>query len=449
MLIRGGTVWTEDGSRRVDVRVEAERIADIGELTPQPGEDVLDATALHVLPGMIDAHVHVDDHIGRFELADTWSTASEIAVRNGITTLVGFVTQQSAETLTSAVERCLARARGRSRCDFTFHLTPTGWPWDWREVEALAARGLTTFKLYTTYREVGLFSSYDRIAEVMAHLASLGARLLVHCEDDATLAAIDSAGVILTDPVSHTRLRPEEAEVEAIRRVIALAARTGCLTHVVHVSSAEGAEAIAAARTRGVAITSETAPHYLLLDDGSLRGPEGHRWLCTPPLRSPATRARMEALAGDGAFDLFATDHCAFCKADKDDWHGDFRRAAFGIAGIGALAPLLFELLATRHRLLLAELVRRLSANPARFLGAYPRKGVIGVGADADLVVLDPHGPVRPVRSSLADSYETYPGATSTLDVRHVLVRGRAVVRDGELVSARDFGGCLMASQPS
>ncbi|HUK12279.1 MAG TPA: amidohydrolase family protein, partial [Thermoanaerobaculaceae bacterium] len=221
----------------------------------------------------------------------------------------------------------------------------------------------------------------------------------------------------------------------------------GCPTHVVHVSTADGAEAVAAARARGVAITCETAPHYLFLDGDKLREPSGHRWLCTPPLRPAATRARLEALAAAGAPDLVATDHCAFRKADKDEWHGDLRQAAFGIAGLGALVPLLFELLVRRHGLTLAALVNSLAANPARVLGAWPRKGAIAVGADADLVVLDPDGPPRPVRSSLAECYETYPNVTTTLDVRHVLVRGRVVLRDAALAEPREFPGGPLAAQ--
>ena len=441
LLIRRGTVWAEHGSARADVRVEGERIAGIGELTPHDGEEILDADGLQVLPGLCDVHVHIDDRIGRFDLADTWFTASEIAVRNGITTLAGFVTQQPGETLTAAVERSLARAHGHSHCDLAFHLTPTGWPWNWDEIAALAARGFRTVKLYTTYREAGLFTSYERLGEVMPRLRQLGVRLLVHCEDDARLVASASAPVDLADPLSHTRLRPEAAEAEAVLRVIELAQRTGCPTHIVHVSTADGAAAVATARARGVTITCETAPHYLRLDARSLSGATGHRWLCTPPLRSPDTRARMEAHVVAGVVDLLATDHCAFRRTDKDDWHRDLRDAPFGIAGLGSLVPLTFELLVKRHGLTLAALVRTLAANPARLLSAWPRKGVIAVGADADLVILAADGPPRAVRSSLADCYETYPNLTTTLDVRYALVRGCVVLRDRELVAPHEFAG--------
>jgi dihydropyrimidinase len=433
-VIRGGTVWDEHGGGPADVLVEGGRIAAVGQTAGEVGDAVVvDASGLDVLPGFVDVHVHVADRIGRFELADDFASGSEIAVTNGITTFFTFATQRPGETMTGAVRRVLERAEGMLHCDAGLHLTPTRWPWDWAEIERLVAAGFRTFKLYTTYRDAGLYSDWVRIEEVMRRLAPLGARLLLHAEDDETLAAIDPSGVDVRDPHAHTQLRPERVEVAAIRRAIELAEKTGCPLHVVHVSTADGAGLVAAARGRAP-VTMETGPHYLLLSDEVLRDPGGHRHLCTPPLRAEATRTRHEALAAAGAFDLLATDHCAFRSADKDDWDGtDFRAVPNGLPGLGALVPLAFELLVRRHGRPLSELVRVLAANPARLLGLYPRKGAIVPGADADLVVLDPRGPSRPVRSTLADAHDPWSARTTTQAVRHVLLRGTPVVIDGAL----------------
>jgi dihydropyrimidinase len=439
-------VWGEDGGRAADVRVEGERVAEVGALTPRPGEEVVDAGGLDVLPGMIDVHVHADDRIGGVDLADTWASASGIAVRHGITTLAGFATQGAGESVAAALGRCLGRAAGRSHCDFTFHLTPTAWPWEGADVDGLVAAGFSTFKLYTTYRDAGLFTGYPRLREVMGRLVPLGARLLVHCEDDGVLARVDGSALDPADARGHGRLRPEAAEAAAIREVLSLAEATGCPVHVVHVSTAEGAETVRAARAGGVPVTCETAPHYLVLDESSLAGPSGHRFLCTPPLRAAATRSRMEDLAAEGTFDLLATDHCAFSRADKDARAGDFRSVPKGIAGLGALVPLAFDQLVRRRGQPLSALVRLLSANPARLLGAYPRKGVIVVGADADLVLLARDGPERPLTSTLADCHETYPGRTTRLALRGVFLRGREVVRDGAVVAPHAGGRCLASA---
>jgi dihydropyrimidinase len=446
LLVAGGTVWDEQRGQRADVLVEGGTIAAVGALAGQVADvEVVDASGLDVVPGFIDLHVHVNDRIGGVEIADGFASGSEIAIRNGITTLISFATQGPEESLAAAVGRWLAKVDGRSHCDVGFHLTPTGGPWDRREVEALIERGFSTFKLYTTYRPAGLYTDYERLAEIMRRLARLDATVLVHCEDDEALARIEPASLDLRDPVSHTRLRPEQAEVTAIGRVLEIAARAGCRLHVVHVSTAQGLALIDAARRRQP-VTCETGPHYLLLDEARLAGEDGRGFLCTPPLRPAATRARLEAAATDGSFDLFATDHCPFSRADKLAPRPDIRAVPNGLPGLGALVPLIFELLVVTHRRPLSELVARLAANPARVAGLYPRKGVILEGSDADLVVLDQAAPPRPIVATLADCPDPWRGRITTLGVHRVVRGGEVGVADGRLAVVGQPGGCTLAA---
>lgn len=430
LLVSGGTVWTEDGSRVCDVLVEEGRIAGLVAPGVVSDAEILDASGLQVLPGLVDMHVHVDDSIGAFELADTFPSASRVAVGAGITTMCAFATQRAGETIGETARRYAAKVPGRSLCDVYFHLTPIGEAWDWAALQGLMECGWRTIKLYTTYREAGLFSSWDLLARVMRRLTVSGGRVLLHCEDEAVLRDQDPGRVDLTEALSHTLLRPELAEVTAIRRAVALALETGCQLHVVHVSTADGVELIDSAREHRL-VTCETGPQYLWLDSSRLSGETGHRFLCTPPLRSGATRERMLKHAVAGMFDAFATDHCPFRRVDKDASGGDFRSVPNGLAGLGALPGLSWELLGVRHALDLAELVQRLSTGPARLAGLYPRKGVIREGSDADVVVVNPWGPRQGVRSTLADAYEPYEGLSSPWSVRHVLVGGTPVVRDG------------------
>jgi dihydropyrimidinase len=439
-------VWTPDGPLRGDVLVEGRRIAAITEDPALRARDrVIDANGMHVVPGFIDVHVHVADRIGSYELADDLASGTEVAVRNGVTSVFAFATQRPGETLEQTVERYRERAAGACHCDVGLHLTPTAWPWDWSAIGRLAAGGVRTIKLYTTYREAGLFTDWERLEGVMRRLAAADLGLLLHCEDDGVLAAAAASGVTPDprEPISRAIARPAGAEIEAIRRAVELASRTGCRLHVVHVSTAEGAELLVAARRRGAPVTCETCPQYLLLSDARLRGGDGHRFLCTPPLRDEAARARLERLMAEGAFDLLATDHCAFRRADKDRWSGDCRSVPNGLPGLGALVPLAYELLVRRHGLGVGELVRRLAENPARLVGLYPRKGALVAGADADVVVLDEHGSARRVVSTLADAHDPWSDRTTTLAVRHVLLRGRRVVRDGRLLAAARPAGAV------
>ncbi len=444
VLVLGGLVVTPDGEAPADVRVEGGRIAEVGRFERRAEEALVDATGCVVLPGVIDLHVHLDDDVGGVAIADGFSSGTEVAVREGVTTIASFVTQRPGESLAAAVGRMVAKARGRLHADLALHLTPTGESWDWNEIEALIADGFGTFKLYTTYRETGLFTPWDRLEVAMRRFAELGATVLVHCEDQEVLDMVDASDLDLSSPQNHARLRPERAEIAAISKLLDLAECTGCATHVVHVSTAYGAARIAASRA-SAAVTSETAPHYLLLDERALAGYGGHRRLCTPPLRPAAVRAALEAVVAEGAVDLLASDHCPFRRVDKDVLAGDLRAVPSGLPGVGALLPLAWELLVERHKWPLARFASMLSAAPARVLGLAGVKGAIRPGADADLVVVDPAGPARPVRPTLADAYPPFPTATTRLAIRHVLLGGVEVVRNGALTDRDHPHGRLLA----
>jgi dihydropyrimidinase len=434
-LIQNGTLILEHGPRRADLLIEGESIAALGpRLAAPPGAERVDAAGLAVLPGFIDFHVHLDDRIGPFEIADSYFSGSMAAVKSGVTTLINFITQRPGQSLAGALSDGLEKGDGRSFCDFTFHLTPTRFDNDtWAEIEMLAYRGYRTFKFYTTYREAGLFVEYERLETILRELGPLGVRALVHCEDEAILEQQRHAGLDPANPRNHALSRPKEAEAEAITKVLASAVETRVPVHIVHVSTPEGIAAIHRARTSG-AITCETAPQYLFLNEESLAGPDGHRFICSPPLRREDDRQRLERAALDSRFDLFATDHCPFSREDKDSAPGDYRRTPNGLAGLGALVPLMHDLLVSRGGHGLDELSRRLALNPARLAGLYPRKGVLAPGADADVVLLDARGPERPLRSAFTNVHETYPGRTTRLRFARVYLRGREAVRDGFLL---------------
>lgn len=430
-LIKNGTVWLEDRSLTTDVLVQDGLIADIGKVDYRiPDCEVIDAAGLHVLPGFIDIHTHLDDDIGGYRLADGWATGSEIALENGITTLCSFITQRTGQGMRSSVEASLKKAAGASICDYAFHLTPVSFTKDdWKCIEELAAEGFRTFKFYTTYRQAGLYLDYDSLKKAMGMISGMGLGALVHCEDDAILSDAKLKYEGIRSPFGHSASRPPGAEIEAVRRVLEIAGRTGCRTHVVHVSTAEAAELILRAR-QDLPLTQETCPQYLFLSDDKLRQEGGHRFICSPPLRDERDRSAMQDLAQRGGFDLYATDHCAFTKSDKDENSSDFTRVPGGLPGLGALVPLIWGLHGDP-----GSMARHLALNPAKTAGLYPRKGAIVKGADADLVVMNTEGEERAVRSSLSDTYEPYPGRKTRLEMKKVFLRGSIVVSEGKLVS--------------
>lgn len=431
-LVRNGRVASEGRVESADLLLDGGRVSAVGRGLG-PAEREIDASGCWVLPGLVDVHVHIGDRIGRFELADGYESGTRVAVKNGVTTLCAFVTQGPGQSLGEALRAARARAAGECHGDVAWHLTPTRFEEaDWAEMEELARAGYRTFKLYTTYRPAGLFSDLDRIETIFRRLGPLGVRFLLHCEDDGLLGSVDASALDLSRASAHARLRPEGAEVAAVEALLALAARHGVPLHVVHVSTVGAAELIRDARARQD-VTCETGPQYLWLDETWLDRPDGHRWLCSPPLRGD--REHFRELAREGAFDLFATDHCAFRKSDKDDWDGrDVRTVANGLPGLGGLLHHAWRVFADDPDRTAAEVSLRLAKNPAARLGLEGRKGALREGLDADVVVLDLNGPERPVRATESDAYEPFPGFTSTLALRHVFVHGEPVVKDGDLV---------------
>lgn len=449
ILIKNGLVCFEDGVRRADIFIRGEKLS--SSFTGSAADETINAEGCYVMPGMIDIHTHLCDKIGNFKLADGYETGTRIAVMNGITSLYNFITQDGNESLKESTEKASVKAKGNSYCDYGWHLTPTiAGEEEFEEAEEAIENGFRTFKFYTTYRNAGLCASYDELEKIFGRLGKHDITFLIHCEDNGIIEAESEKEFDFRKPFTHTLLRPKQAEIKAIGNVINAAMKYNAKLHVVHVSTAEGAELINKSRGK-MRITCETAPHYLFLGDESLKKENGHRWICSPPLRDKENVKEMNEKARQGYFDIFATDHCAFMKKDKDKGFfskvSDIRNVPNGIAGIGALPHLTFKLYSDNFQNGIFELSRRLSANPAKIAGIYPKKGVIREGSDADLVILDASGEERKIKSSLSDVYETYPRKKTKLYFKYVIVRGNVIVKDNRIINEKNFAGeCIIKS---
>ncbi len=436
ILIKNGIVVFENETAKTDIFVQNGVIKSFGETGGQ-GIKAIDAEGCYVFPGFIDMHTHLDDHIGKFYLADTYDSASDAALENGITTLFNFITQKNGNTLIKELELALEKLEyrkktaaelGKELCSIAFHLTPISFLGDdWNDIEYLVSIGFKTFKFYTTYKNAGIYSSYEGLEKIITKLKEFDVTILIHCEDNETIEAVDFRQLDLAQAYSHTLLRPAEAEVIAIRKILAIAEKTQANIHIVHVSTTEGAGLINEYRKRYGNVTCETCPQYLYLNDDNLKTPGGHRYICSPPLRTIDNMNKMRELAVSGYFDAFATDHCAFLKKDKDNFFADIRDVPNGLPGIGALTNLIFELYGGLNDKTAVELGRRLSSNPALITGLYPMKGVIKEGSDADLTILNYGSKEKSITSTHSFSYETYFGKKSKLDIKYTLLKGNVV----------------------
>jgi allantoinase len=443
VVVRGGRVVTDAGVIDADVGIADGLIA---ALAPglDGGSEEIDAADLLVLPGAVDAHVHLNDP-GRADW-EGFATGTAALAAGGTTCALDMPLNAIPPTLDGAsFDAKVAAAAG------TAHVDVALWgglvPGDLDRLDELAARGVVGFKAFMSASGVAEFEAADdlTLVEGMARAAALGLPVAVHAEDEELTGRLARRAVAegRTSVADYLASRPVLAEVEAIGRAIAFAAETGCALHVVHVSSGHGVTLVAEARAHGVDVTGETCPHYLLLDaeDAERLGAAAK---CAPPLRPAHERDALwdRVLAGD--VELIATDHSPSPAALKDTGEDHFA-AWGGIAGAQTLLATLHDAGVVARGLPVTRLAELTAGAPARRFGLAPRKGALAEGADADLALLDPTALWTLQRGDLLDRHRLSPFVGRRLRGRVVrtILRGRTIVRDGLLAGGAPTGRVL------
>jgi dihydropyrimidinase len=448
LVICDGTLVTNNGLYRADVGIQDGRIA---ELAPSlSGREQISAAGLLVLPGGVDPHVHLEMPVAVTTTSDTWETGSRAAVYGGTTTVVDFVEPAYAgQPLLEAFQARLSQATGNAWVDFGFHMTLCAADEATLEqIPAVMAAGMPSFKVYTTY--LGFRLTDEELLRAFQAIRQAGGLALVHAESDAIIQAatrrLKLAGrlAVADFPAS----RPAIAETEAVERVLSLAAFAEAPVYIVHVSTRGGAAAIARARQAGQAAWGETCPQYLLLDDGRIKTDDfaGAKYVCCPPLRSPADNQALWAALQDGSLQTVGTDHCAFnFQGQKELGKDSFLDIPPGLPGIELRLALMYTYGVRAGRITLPQWVDLCCTAPARRFGLHPRKGDLLPGGDADIVLFDPERrqPVTHARLHEAVDYTPYEGLELAGMVCTTLLRGQVLVRDGEWAADNRTGSYL------
>ncbi len=452
MLIRGGTVVTEAGEARSDVLVRGERIELVGPDLEAPGEDVLDATGLYVLPGVIDPHTHFGLDTGTGPTADDFASGSASAAAGGVTTYINFATQHPGQGFADAIRAVRAQADGRSHVDYSVHLNITrlddGWQ---RELEQVVDGGVSSAKVYTTYKDTVFYVDDYTIHRLMERSGGAGMLVQMHAENDDMLQGrrreLEAAGQ--TSLAFHGESRPAVAESEAVARGLFLARATGSPIYFVHLSSPLSVDLVSEGRQQGIVAIAETCPHFLCLDDSVYRGPDAVRYLMTPPIRPLEMQQGLWERLSAGAIQSVGSDHCGYSLAQRGDTPSFTQVSSPGIPGTETVLSLLYSFGVRPGRLDMPGLVRLVSANPARVFGLWPRKGRIEPGADADLVLFDPHasGVLADAELHSAAGFSPFAGLQLEGRVRSTVSRGR-LVYDRGVVRADPGWGRFVERRP-
>lgn len=451
-IVTGGTVVTPGGAVKADVGIRREKIAAVGEglAALAPGARTIDAAGHYVIPGVLDVHVHLALPFMGAVSSDDYRTGTRAGARGGVTTLVDFAIPYAGESLSQAADNWHARAEGKALIDYTFHICVTRWHEHRGQIAGMVERGFSTFKEFMIYESEGWQSDDRALFDTLEQVRDLGAMLLVHAESSRVLDELIARhhtpelmrryGARL-----HPMTRPNFIEAEAIQRAVTWSEVTGGPLYIVHMSTAEGAELVKAAQARGVPVWAETCAQYLVLDDSVFEREDGHLYACCPQIKKPRDMRRLWQGLADGEVSVVSTDTCTFTRAQKATWNGDWTKIPMGLPGLETLLPLVYTHGVLKKRLSIEEMCRKLSTNPARLMGLYPRKGAIQVGADADLAIIHPKKrlTVDPATMETNADWSPYEGWDLAGFARTTISRGEVIVDDYRVVGKEGRGQWL------
>ena len=435
LILRNGNLVTPEAVMQADLAIAGEQIAEVAPHMEGTATNEVDASGLHIFPGVIDAHLHFNEP-GRAEW-EGFATGTRSLAAGGTTTYFDMPLNSHPPTIDAAAfDLKCAAARASSLVDFGL------WgglvPGSVGRMGELAERGVVGFKAFMSNSGIEDFPASDDLTlyEGMREAARLGCIVAVHAEND-TLTGLLARRAIAegrTGVRDYLLSRPVVAELEAIERAILYASDTGCSLHIVHVSSGRGVSLVAQARERGVDVSCETCPHYLVLTEDDVEG-IGALAKCAPPVRSKQEQDELWAYLLDGALPMVTSDHSPAPASMKGG--DDFFKIWGGISGCQSLLSLLLTEGYWERDLPLTTLARVTSAYVAQRFGVSPRKGRIEAGADADLVLLDLDGSSLLQANDLLYRHQHSPYVGRTLRGRVVrtLVRGTTVYLDGKIVS--------------
>lgn len=435
VVYRNGIVVNVDGSREVDVAVSQGRIAAL--LPPGEAAETLsdiDISGMHILPGCIDPHTHLWEPglVAGCDFVD----GTRAAACGGITTVIDHPLTLPEVLTLDIFEEKKALGERTSYVDFALHGGISKSNHD--QLRKMWEAGATAFKIFMC--ESGSAVEYlddTSLGVALEVVGGFSGIVIAHAEDQALM---DTHEVSLRatgrkDNLTLVDWRPAEVEALAIARFIGHCEKTGSRGVLVHTSVPEGCDLAARARGRGTQVVVETCPHYLYLstEDLAALGP----WIkCQPPVRDPERVAGLWDNLANGRVAMIGSDHGPVERHLKEQGVSNMWAAQGGMPSVETMIPLMLQGV-NDGRITLEQLVLVTSTYAARWYGLYPRKGLIAEGSDADFTIVDLKEEWTVHGESLTSGcgWTPFEGLTITGRVRHTVVRGRTIARDGRLVA--------------
>jgi allantoinase len=436
LLVRNSTVVTPAGESRATLGVADGHIVAIAPDLTGTSKEEINAEGLHVFPGIIDAHVHFNEP-GRTHW-EGFATGTAALAAGGTTSYIEMPLNASPPTLDAkSFDLKLKAAQATSLVDFAL------WgglvPGNLEHLDELAQCGVMGFKAFMSNSGIADFPMADDLTlyEGMARVARLGLIVIVHAENEQITSGLARRALAegRTGIRDYLASRPVIAELEAIERAILFASETGCPLHIVHVSSGRGVSLVIEAHARGVNVSCETCPHYLVLTEEDVERLEGVA-KCSPPIRSQAEQEALWHHILAGNLPMVVSDHSPAPADMKTD--ANFFKVWGGISGCQSVLQLLLTAGYDKRHLPLPTVASLTSENIARRFGLFPSKGRLALGADADLVFVDLQSRHQLQANNLFYRHKHSPYIDMMLrgQIVRTLVRGQTIFLEGKIVSA-------------
>ena len=419
LLIKNGLVFLKGKWVKTNLAVLGEKISYIGN-EEAPAKEVLDAEGLKVLPGLIDPHVHFELNCGRTTSCDDFYSGSVCAAYGGVTTIIDFLDPtRNAEELEKSYYERIALAK-KSLVDYHMHACIREPNDDLEEyVKKVVELGMRTIKLFTTYSDTHR-RTYDKdIAELLRLSKKYNVMIEAHIENDDLIDLRDEY-TYKDLPVS----RPSLSETSEALKLAKLVRETGGNFYMVHCSSGETLKALKEqfSDILGKNFFVESCPQYFVFNNSVLEREDGKLFTFAPPLRSERERQLLTAYYKD--INAIGTDHCAFMSREKD--YPSLKGFPLGVGGVEHSFSIMYRRFGD-------EIIDKMSKNTG-ILQDFPSKGTLEVGKDADISIFKELSDYFEKENHGTCDYSIYDGVIGSGEFKHVLVRGKFVLRDRKIV---------------
>jgi len=448
LLIKNGVIVHSWGKVNADIYIEDEKIKAIGkDLVALTNRDtrIIDAKNCYILPGIIDPHVQLEGAYKDTIMSDDFYSGTKAAAFGGITTIIDFAVQKKGSSALECLIKRKNQANPKVCVDYALHVGITD-PRDdvLKEIPKIINKGITSFKTYMTYRDRGRMVDEAGLFRIMAEVARYNGIVEVHQENNALAECMTNSLIKEKKTTSEyfPLSRTEIVESIATASAILLSKETKCDLYIHHITSKETVELIQLACSKGIRVFGETCPHYLVLDDSVYKRKDGHRYIMNPPIRNKKSQESLWNGIREDFIKTIGTDHCSYTCEQKDKYRNNFCKVPAGVPGLETLLSIIYTYGVEKNLISIEKLVELLSTNAAKIFGLYPRKGIIQIESDADLVIYDPYPDylLRAKDLHMSTDFNPFEGMSLKGKVKMTILRGKVIVEESEFKGAPGDG---------